>query len=174
MKANEYQELALTTAKYPEYAKTLYPLLGLAGETHEVFEKLLSVMFPGGLPSGWDQITEKNKQLWHVVHEVASVGKKSELLKKVIRDKNGELPDGCFNAVAEQFKTITDEQRQDLKKEMGDIMWYVAVLSHDLGVDLEDVMKTNLVKLKLRAEVGKIHGSGDNRELEVADIELKN
>ena len=48
-------------------------------------------------------------------------------------------------------------------KEIGDVLWYCATLSHDLGYDLEEVARTNVEKLRSRMERHRITGSGDNR-----------
>ncbi|MFT4308335.1 MAG: nucleoside triphosphate pyrophosphohydrolase family protein [Candidatus Woesearchaeota archaeon] len=48
-------------------------------------------------------------------------------------------------------------------KELGDILWGVALLADEIGVELDDVARINLEKLKSRAERGVIKGSGDDR-----------
>ena len=48
-------------------------------------------------------------------------------------------------------------------KELGDILWGVALLAEELGVELNDVARINLEKLRSRAERGVIKGDGDNR-----------
>jgi len=58
---------------------------------------------------------------------------------------------------------LSDTQRDALSKELGDVLWYVAVLASDLGVALETVASTNLAKLASRKERGVIGGSGDER-----------
>lgn len=50
-----------------------------------------------------------------------------------------------------------------LGHELGDILWYLAECSTQLGFDLDDIAQGNLNKLASRAEKGTIHGSGDNR-----------
>lgn len=69
-------------------------------------------------------------------------------IKKVLRDK-----EGIFNE--ENNKAIGDE--------IGDVLWYMAALSRDLGLSLEDIANNNLVKLADRQARNVIHGSGDNR-----------
>ena len=47
--------------------------------------------------------------------------------------------------------------------ELGDVLWFVAMLADEIGCDLSDVAANNLNKLADRAERGKLKGSGDNR-----------
>lgn len=75
-------------------------------------------------------------------------GEVADKLKKVIRDNGGQL---------------TDEVRAAVAKELGDVMWYVAVLADELGYDLETVGMNNLEKLASRQSRGVLTGSGDNR-----------
>ena len=69
-------------------------------------------------------------------------------LKKVIRDCGGD---------------ITEDVREKLKAELGDVLWYLAVTADELGLSFEEIAQANLAKLKSRAARGKIQGSGDNR-----------
>lgn len=48
-------------------------------------------------------------------------------------------------------------------KELGDVLWYLANICEELGLELSDVAKYNLEKLYSRKERGVLHGSGDNR-----------
>jgi len=68
--------------------------------------------------------------------------------KKLLRDKNGVL---------------SDEDKKEIVKEIGDVLWYVASLTHLLGYSLDDVAQMNLDKLASRKQRGVIKGSGDNR-----------
>ena len=75
-------------------------------------------------------------------------GEVAEKIKKILRDQNGK---------------INDDNKLQVKKELGDVLWYLANLANDLGVTLEDVAKTNLKKLKVRQKNKTLHGSGDER-----------
>jgi NTP pyrophosphatase (non-canonical NTP hydrolase) len=50
-----------------------------------------------------------------------------------------------------------------MKKELGDVLWYISALARDLDIDLDTIAQMNLQKLKDRQERNQIQGSGDNR-----------
>ena len=79
---------------------------------------------------------------------VGEAGEVAEKVKKVIRDKKG---------------VFDNESKKGLKKEMGDVLWYVSNLCTEFNFNLDDIALQNLEKLKLRAAKGKISGSGDDR-----------
>lgn len=80
-------------------------------------------------------------------------GEVAEKIKKLIRDKGG----------IGRLQAMSEEDRDAVAKEIGDVLWYCANLAADIGVSLEDVAKINIDKLAKRKEEGKIGGSGDNR-----------
>ena len=53
--------------------------------------------------------------------------------------------------------------KNDLIKELGDLLWQLSACCNELGVSLEDVAKDNLSKLQDRSDRGVIVGEGDNR-----------
>lgn len=75
-------------------------------------------------------------------------GEVANKVKKLIRDDNGK---------------ITPERRDEIKAELGDMLWYMAQLSTELGIKFSAVAKYNLEKLIKRQKDNKLHGSGDNR-----------
>ena len=75
-------------------------------------------------------------------------GEIADKLKKVIRDGDGVLTDTVRDAVA---------------MEIGDCMWYIAVLAAELDYELSEIMAMNLAKLASRQQRGVISGSGDAR-----------
>ena len=76
---------------------------------------------------------------------------------------------GEAGEVAEKVKkhlrdgTPIEELRTVLCKELGDVLWYINALAHELGLPLADIARENLRKLLSRQERGKLHGSGDDR-----------
>lgn len=89
-------------------------------------------------------------------------GEVAEKIGKLVRDKGlmAEVSPGLF---ALNIDTLGEETVESLKKELGDVLWYVAALSHDLGLSLGEVAKANVEKLASRARRGVLTGSGDNR-----------
>jgi NTP pyrophosphatase (non-canonical NTP hydrolase) len=63
--------------------------------------------------------------------------------------------------VASLFANLVN--RDSLKKELGDVLWFVAVLSEHYNLDLQDVAIGNINKLRSRQQRGTLQGSGDDR-----------
>jgi NTP pyrophosphatase (non-canonical NTP hydrolase) len=75
-------------------------------------------------------------------------GECAEKVKKAIRDDGGSL---------------TAERRTALAGELGDVLWYMAQLATEAGLDLDEIAADNLAKLLSRQERGVLQGSGDTR-----------
>ena len=75
----------------------------------------------------------------------------------------GEVADKVKKVIRDGHEEFSDEKRLEIVKEIGDVLWYCATLSHDLGFDLEEVAQTNVDKLRSRMQRHRIAGSGDNR-----------
>lgn len=58
---------------------------------------------------------------------------------------------------------IGEAEREALKGELGDVLWYLAQVCTELDLSLDEVAEYNLKKLLDRLERGKIGGDGDNR-----------
>lgn len=63
----------------------------------------------------------------------------------------------------EDQRLLSDFAMERFKAELGDVLWYTAMLADVLGYTLEDVAKENLAKLQRRKAKDMIHGSGDDR-----------
>jgi len=75
-------------------------------------------------------------------------GEVAEKIKKFFRDQNEQM---------------TPEYKELIKKELGDVLWYLSQIATELNMSFEDVAKTNLEKLASRKERGVISGNGDIR-----------
>ena len=79
---------------------------------------------------------------------VGEAGEIAEKIKKLIRDENGDL---------------ARLDRDDMAAELGDVLWYTAVLADFLDLSLTDIAHRNVDKLADRQRRAVIGGTGDNR-----------
>ena len=63
-----------------------------------------------------------------------------------------------------QGKPMDDEAQYHMKRELGDIMWYIAQACIALGISLEDVLDTNIQKLEARYPDGFEAFRSENRK----------
>jgi len=89
-----------------------------------------------------------NNYIYPTLGLVGEAGEVAEKIKKVIRDNEG---------------VVSEEKKEEIIKELGDVLWYIANLSKELGISLEEVANKNIEKLISRQQRGELHGSGDNR-----------
>lgn len=75
-------------------------------------------------------------------------GEVAEKIKKVWRDNNCQL---------------NEKKKQEIKKELGDVLWYLSQLATELNLSLENIALSNLEKTSLRNQSNKINGAGDDR-----------
>ena len=101
---------------------------------YDLFETTMDLKSPGFL--------EK------ILGLAGEAGEAADKVKKILRDKGGYA---------------SGEDRVELVKELGDVLWYVANVARYLDVDLSEVAKGNIDKLESRRKRNKLHGEGDNR-----------
>ena len=75
-------------------------------------------------------------------------GEVANKVKKIIRDGSNSKDERLVS---------------EIKSEIGDCLWYIAVLASDFDIKLSDIASANLEKLAIRKKNNTIHGSGDNR-----------
>ena len=61
-------------------------------------------------------------------------GEVLEIIKKIVRDR----------------RTVTDEDKEKIKLELGDVLWYLAQMAARFNLKLDDVATSNLKKLEQR------------------------
>lgn len=91
---------------------------------------------------------ESHKIIYPALGMNGEAGEVADKVKKVLRDNNCEF---------------TEEKKKEIALEIGDVLWYCASLSHDIGYTLDEIACMNVEKLTSRKERGKLGGSGDNR-----------
>lgn len=85
-----------------------------------------------------------DKALEYLALGLASeAGEVAGKVKKIIRDGHGDA--------------------DEIAKEIGDVLWYAAMLSNRIGKSLDTIAEFTLAKLADRKARGKIGGSGDTR-----------
>lgn len=80
-----------------------------------------------------------------LMNEAGEVGGK---IKKMLRDEGA---------------TLTFDRREQIAAEIGDVLWYCAMLAYELGIPLEQIAVGNIMKLADRAKRNAIGGDGDLR-----------
>lgn len=102
----------------------------------------------GKLAASTDRYPNTYKPWVYALGLAGEAGETCDKIKKVYRDKSG-----VFKA----------EEREEIAKELGDVLWYVTRLGACLGFGLDEIADMNVKKLADRAASGTIKGSGDNR-----------
>jgi NTP pyrophosphatase (non-canonical NTP hydrolase) len=74
------------------------------------------------------------KTIW-ALGVVGEAGEVAEKWKKIVAYKDGN---------------ITEEDLAEISKELGDVVWYIAVLAHSLGLSFDDIAEKNLLSAKER------------------------
>ncbi len=109
--------------------------------------------------SDFETYQRESRKTWSLVHTdhpivyptlglVNEAGELAGKVKKIFRDKGGQ---------------IGEADREALKGELGDVLWYLAQICTELDLSLAEVAGGNIEKLFSRLERGKISGEGDNR-----------
>ena len=96
----------------------------------------------------WNIISVDHPIVYPTLGLVNEAGEFAGKIKKIFRDKEG---------------VISEEDRQALKHELGDVLWYLTQICTELDLTLDEVAEANIEKLFSRLERGKIRGEGDHR-----------
>jgi NTP pyrophosphatase (non-canonical NTP hydrolase) len=97
---------------------------------------------------GLNLCKDEHKRLHALFGLMGEVGEIAEKVKKLYRDGDG---------------VETPEFLEALKKEISDVLWYVADVCSEYGFQLQEIAEVNLEKLESRKARGVLCGSGDNR-----------
>ena len=77
--------------------------------------------------------------------------------------KNNMSIEQVINAIANPQTSAVRELREQVGKELGDVLWQWAVLAKTLGFNAFDVAALNLMKLQDRQARDVLNGEGDER-----------
>jgi len=91
---------------------------------------------------------DRDNMAYFALGVAGEAGEVADKIKKVIRDQGG---------------TMTDKDKHEVAKEMGDVLWYLSQLATYIGKDFSEIAQISIDKLRDRKERGVIGGSGDNR-----------
>jgi NTP pyrophosphatase (non-canonical NTP hydrolase) len=75
----------------------------------------------------------------------------------------GEVAEHAKKAIRDDGGSVSEERKRAMSKELGDVLWYVAQIATELGLDLSEIADQNLQKLLSRQQRGVLSGSGDER-----------
>jgi NTP pyrophosphatase (non-canonical NTP hydrolase) len=101
----------------------------------------------------------ESRKTWSLIHTDHAIvyptlgltneaGEVAGKVKKIFRDKGGK---------------ISEQDREALKQELGDVLWYLTQICTELDITLQEVAETNIEKLFSRLERNQIRGDGDHR-----------
>lgn len=93
-------------------------------------------------------VDKQFRPLYITLGVTGEAGELAEKVKKQFRDDKGML---------------TDERKELIAKEIGDVLWYLSQLAQEIGVPFERIAAMNIEKLADRAARGTLQGSGDTR-----------
>lgn len=96
----------------------------------------------------WGVIETNHPIVYPTLGLTNEAGELAGKVKKIFRDRDGQ---------------ITEADREALKGELGDVLWYLTQICTQLDLSLAEVAQANIAKLSSRRKRGKISGDGDDR-----------
>lgn len=100
-----------------------------------------------------------------ITTNLAKEDRLKELMQQVLGlgDEAGEVQAIFKKWIRDHDADPSKLDTKNVAKELGDILWYIAVVAHDLDIPLSEVAKLNVEKLRSRQQRGTLKGSGDDR-----------
>lgn len=136
----DYQDFTATTDKA---GTNLNTILGMAGEVGEILAKAEPYLFSKQVPDVGTTVTK-----------LINAARECESMKKRTRVEKLE---------AVNLDNLSQEQKEALADEAGDVVWYLARFCDRLGQDFGQVVQRNVEKLTSRKKRGVLHSKGDKR-----------
>ena len=127
------------TVDFEKYTEFVDAVTSNESKSSESFSVRLRDLYSEGLPV--------ERLLTAAVGLCAESGEFTEIIKKIVF----------------QGKPVNNENLWHLKRELGDVMWYCAMLAKEVDMNLGRIMEDNLDKLADRKARNRLQGDGDNR-----------
>jgi NTP pyrophosphatase (non-canonical NTP hydrolase) len=89
-----------------------------------------------------------NNFIYPTIGLFGECGEVAEKVKKIVRDKNS---------------IVSPQDKDEIGKELGDVLWYIAAICSELKLSMNDIAELNISKLQSRKNRNLLHGNGDNR-----------
>ena len=80
-----------------------------------------------------------------------------------LAEEAGEVAGKVKRILRDHGGLLDDDQKQELRKELGDVLWYLSQVASEIGINMSYVARINLDKLEQRKANNTLHGTGDNR-----------
>lgn len=143
----EYTPAALSTCM--ESCRNIsYPSFGIIEELGEFFEKLQRV-------SDIDLDSQLQQSAKILVEQMVGIGHGSQFISKAVR--HGTVTPPLYIDTAK----LTPSTQEELKSEIGDVLWNLNLLCHQLGFSIDDAAQYNIQKLAARRAANTIDANGD-------------
>ncbi len=80
-----------------------------------------------------------------------------------IAGESGEILEKVKHLVRDDKGVVTPERREGIKKEIGDVLWYLSQLARELDLSFDEIADANIKKLTSRLERDMLNSEGDDR-----------
>ncbi len=178
----EYQELAITTKIYDDSIALPYIVLGICGESSELYEKIVeSVMKPGFDQSllrkeigdvawylaGW---AEENGLQIQTIYQMCDISGQSKLsqLNDGLIVYSGRIAELTKKALRDDFESVSkgvfpEDKLKKVNVAVANLLFTIVSISTYFGFNFMEILQENVDKLASRAKRGVLAGSGDTR-----------
>lgn len=181
----DYQKLAIATAIYPNLGNNItYPVLGLVGETSELYDKIHNTFKDKSFCIDAEIIKDIKKEIgdvfWYIsaiCHELRmhlDIDKEMEKNSEVIGDchkefmsymimNSGRIAEICKKMIRDDKGVLTEQRKDMFICQINYLVRNLYVVTKCLGINVIEVLQMNIDKLYSRKDRGKLQGDGDNR-----------
>lgn len=180
MDLDQYQASLEQFIQYPDEAQVIYPIIGLAGEVGELFNKFKKVIRGDKLREEFEAalLSELGDVMWYATAICYDLGFSVDLVapKEYLDGIDGGLlteieplagvEDLLFELLDHAnslVKLIYANDFEDFVKPLRGVLQCVHGITKHFSTSIDDICEANVNKLTARLEAGTIKGDGDNR-----------